>query len=286
MKGLLAIIILAASLLQGCVSVEIPGMEYLNTAATVVTQTAKAARPITDAEEYYVGRSVAVRLLAAYPLWNNEPQTAYVNRVGQVVAMHSDKPFTYNGYHFAVLDTPEVNAFACPGGTIFITRGMLGALRSEDELAAVLAHEVAHINFRHGVDAIQKARWTEAATAIGAQAARDYGSSDLASLVTLFEGAIDDVFKTLVVNGYGRSQEYDADATALTYLERAGYAPAALEQFVQRLIAQGKTGGGGILQTHPATEDRLANIGDKMVAGTAAPAQVAKRTKRFAAVVN
>lgn len=88
-------------------------------------QTAKAVRPMTDEEEYYVGRAVAATILGQYRLYANERLTSYVNEVGQGVALASDRPFTYGGYHFAILDTQEVNALSCPGGIVFITRGML-----------------------------------------------------------------------------------------------------------------------------------------------------------------
>jgi predicted Zn-dependent protease len=187
-----------------------------------------------------------------------------VNLVGQAVALNSEKPNTFGGYHFALLDSEEVNAFACPGGTILITRGMVRAVRSEDELAAVLAHEVAHVNHRDGIAAISKSRWTEALTIIGTEAAKTYGSRDVARLADIFEGSIDDVFKTLVVNGYGRSQENDADLTALRYLAATGYDPKALEDFVARLAATERGSAGGIMKTHPATADRLESIRNNM----------------------
>ena len=127
----------------------------------MAAQTAKAVRPMTDEEEYYVGRAVAATILGQYRLYANERLTSYVNAVGQAVALASDRPFTYGGYHFAILDTEEVNALSCPGGIIFITRGMLQKTRNEDELAAVLAHEVAHVNHKDGLAAIQKSRWVE-----------------------------------------------------------------------------------------------------------------------------
>ena len=223
--------------LYGCAGIQIEDISgNMDMISKSVRAASKAIRPISDKEEYYVGRAVAAKLLSVYPLLRNRRLTEYVNYVGRTVAMHSDKPFTFGGYHFAILDSNEVNAFACPGGIIFITKGLIGAVRNEDELAAVLAHEVAHVNHRDGISAIKKARWTEAVTIIGATAAKRYGSHDIARLVTLFEGSIDDVFRTLVVNGYGQRQEYNADKTALIYLARSGYDPSALKDFLARLI--------------------------------------------------
>ena len=119
---------------------------------------------MTDQEEYYVGRAVAAMILGQYRLCNNERLTSYVNAVGQAAALSSDRPFTYGGYHFAVLESDEINALSCPGGIIFITRGMVQRARNEEELAAILAHEVAHVNHKDGLASIQKSRWVEAVT--------------------------------------------------------------------------------------------------------------------------
>lgn len=259
--------------------------EHVTLAAASARAVTAASRPISDAEEYYVGRAVAARILATYPLFRNSKLTDYVNLVGQTVALNSEKPATYGGYHFAVLDSDEVNAFACPGGTILITRGMLRAVRTEDELAAVLAHEVAHVNHRDGVAAISKSRWTEALTIIGTEAAKTYGSSDVARLAGIFEGSIDDVFKTLVVNGYARGQEEDADRACLGYLARAGYDPRALERFLVRLKGAGRGFSGGMLATHPSTADRLEIVRRSLAARTVDPMQEAVRTQRFAVSV-
>jgi predicted Zn-dependent protease len=279
-----------ASVLTGCNLAGLSGAlpsglnsEHVALAAKSARAVSVASRPISDSEEYYVGRAVAARILATYPLFRNSRLTEYVNLVGQAVALNSEKPNTFGGYHFAVLDSSEINAFACPGGTILITRGMLRAVRTEDELAAVLAHEVAHINHRDGIDAISKSRWTEALTIIGTETAKTYGSSDVARLTGIFEGSIDDVFKTLVVNGYGRSQEEDADRTSLGYLARTGYDPKALESFLSRLTVTGRGSSGGMLKTHPATSDRLENVRSNLPSSAVDPALEKARTMRFAA---
>lgn len=259
--------------------------EQIGMISRSLTTTLKAARPISDEEEYYVGRAVAARILTTYHLVNNKKLTDYVNLVGQSVAIHSEKPFTYGGYHFAVLDSSDINAFACPGGIIFITRGMVNAVKNEDELAAVLAHEVGHINHRDGISAISQSRWTEALTVIGADAAKTYGSQDVAKLAGLFEGSIDDVFKTLVVNGYGRSQEYAADQASLHYLAATGYEPRALKDFLDRIAKQNKGAEGGIMKTHPATSDRIENVLTNMPEQKGDPALVQLRSRRFASVV-
>ncbi|MDD3846663.1 MAG: M48 family metalloprotease [Syntrophorhabdaceae bacterium] len=260
--------------------------QHIGTAMTVVDATSKAARPISDEEEYYVGRAVAAKILGSYQLSTNAQLTRYVNLVGKTVALNSGKPFTYGGYHFAILETNEINAFAAPGGTIFITSGMIRTTAGEDELAAVLAHEAAHINKRDGISAIKSARWTQAITVIGTTAARNYTSGEISQLVSLFEGSIDDVFKTLVVNGYSRSQEYAADEAALQTLAKSGYDPGALLSFLKRLGQRSGSSGGGITQTHPGTADRIENISGKMPSTAQIhPRAIEARSARFSAAL-
>ena len=215
----------------------------------------EASRPMNESEEYYLGRAVAARILSGYLLYQDQELTAYVNQIGQTVARKSSRPMTFRGYHFAVLDSPEPNAFACPGGIIFITRGLLRISENEDELGAALAHEVSHVAHRDGISSISQARWTKVLTALGTDVAKQY-AGPAGELVSLFEGSIDDVFKTIVVNGYSRSAEEKADAAAATVLNDAGYNPKALTALLTKMGSQDKKAG-GIFATHPPTSERL-----------------------------
>ena len=225
----------------------------------LAVQTAKAVRPMTDQEEHYVGRAVAAMVLGQYRLCNSDRLTFYVNAVGQTVALSSERPFTYGGYHFAVLESDEINALSCPGGTIFITRGMVHRARNEEELAAILAHEIAHVNHKDGLASIQKSRWVEAVSVLGSEAARKFGGGELTKLVSLFEGSANDVMKTLLVNGYGRAQEEAADRSALTFLLRLGYNPYGLSDLLGTLAREQTRGARqGIFATHPGMNQRIA----------------------------
>jgi predicted Zn-dependent protease len=238
---------------QGLISKE--AKEKINLGAE---QAEAASRPMTTEEEYYLGRAVAAEILGRYPLYSNEKKTRYVNEIGAVVALSSDMPITYGGYHFAILDTDEVNAFACPGGTIFVTRGMLARAQNEDEVAAVLAHEVGHVNHRDGANSIQRSRWVQVVTTLGTAGATVLGGKDIAKLTDLFAGSVNDVVKTIVVNGYSRDQELAADQSALVFLRRAGYDPNALTAYLGRL-AKDQSGGAskGFFSTHPGMDQRL-----------------------------
>lgn len=243
----------------------------------------KAVRPITETEEYYIGRGVAARVLSQYDLYNHSETIWYVNHIGKTLAINSARPYTYGGYHFAVLDTDEINAFACPGGIIFITRGMLNLVQNEDELAAVLTHEIGHVTQKHGLKAISKARWTQVVTTLGMEAAREYTGAQLDSLVNLFEGTIDDVFQTLVVRGYGRADEYEADKLGIACLEASGYDPIEFQNLLEILRAAQTPESGGIFSTHPNLTDRIAKakMDLKVAEGSPLPTERSARFKRI-----
>ncbi len=120
-----------------------------------IQQIAEASKDITPSEEHYIGRAVAATIISKYPLLQNPALNSYLNKVGLLVAAASDRPETYGGYHFAVLNSDEPNAYACPGGIILVNKGLLKQIKNEDQLAAVLAHEVAHVAHRHGIGAIK-----------------------------------------------------------------------------------------------------------------------------------
>jgi predicted Zn-dependent protease len=212
---------------------------------------------VSETEEYYIGRGVAATILTRYNLYRNQTVTAYVNYVGNTVVMGSPRPYIYGGYHFAVLDTDEINAFACPGGTIFVTKGMLKVVRTEDELAAVLSHEVGHVAEKHGLQAISNARWTEVVTTLATESAKAYTAAEMAGLVDLFQGTVDDVFKTLVVNGYGREQELEADGLAIGCMKACGYDGRQFLSLLDRLEQTSRQASGGIFATHPDLAERI-----------------------------
>jgi len=224
-----------------------------------VARMQQTTQRVSEPDEYRLGRAVAARVLAAYPLVNDPQLQLYVNEVGQAVARKSSRPRTFRGYHFAVLESLEPNAFAAPGGTILITRGMLKLCANEDELAAALAHEVAHVAHRDGVNSIAKSRRAEKAAERRVAAAKERGGR-AAEMASMFEGSINDMFKTIATNGYGRTAEWAADQEALRTLQRAGYNPAALATLLTKMVAQEKIEKRGIYRTHPPTALRLAKV--------------------------
>jgi predicted Zn-dependent protease len=245
-----------------------------------VARAQRATRNVSESEEYLVGRAVAARILSAYPLVQDPKLQLYVNEVGQTVARKSSRPKTYRGYHFAVLESLEPNAFACPGGVILITRGMLQMCANEDEMAAALAHEVAHVAHRDGINSIAKSRWAEVVADRRIAAAKERGGR-AAQMVTLYEDSINDVFKSMATNGYSRTAEWAADQEALRTLSRAGYNPEALASLLTKMLAQEKRQV-GIYRTHPPTAMRLSKV--KMQVKDLKPDKIQKvRDQRFKA---
>lgn len=273
MKSLNLLVPLLAVLLAGCASLQNLDVSSLTRGGsgggggwdiTKLSNAGKALRSgfadISESEEYYIGRAVSAQILARYKPLQDPGLNLYAQKIAQAVALASDRPSIYKGYHVQVLDTDEINAFAAPGGFIFVTKGMLALAKSEDELACVLAHEVAHISKKHGLKTIQTARLTSAFTTLGAEAAKHYTPEQVSKLTTAFEGAVDDVVNKLVVNGYSRDKEYEADRFAAEYAKNANYDPRALTAFLTRM-EHASASGGGMFKTHPDAAKRVSELG-------------------------
>lgn len=264
-RSLLSLLLVAA-IAQGCTAGAVKTLAYapqlIDPAVNVTDSVIKASKQITPEEEYRLGRAVAGRLLQRYQPVVNERTHGYLNLIGALLALHSPRPQTFGGYHVAQLDSPEINAFACPGGLILVTTGMIAAASSEDEIAAVLAHEIAHVSRYDGVAAVKSSRWANVAAVVGSSLAKVSSPTQVGQLVHVFDGAVEDVFQALVVRGYSRAAEYAADAAAVRLLTRAGYDPASLRSLLVKLEAAGTGSGKSLFKTHPATRERLAKLPD------------------------
>lgn len=254
--------------------------QAINRSAKAVEKTFK---DITPEQEYYIGRSVGATIVNKYKVLDSKKATHYLNVLGQTLALASDKPETFNGYHFLILNTDEINAFAAPGGLIFVSKGMLKLCQSEDDLAAVLAHEIGHIQHDHALKAIKTSRITSALTVIATESAKTFANDTIAGLTSTFEGSIDDISQTLVNSGYSRNLESDADKAAINILKRIGYDPSALVRVLQEMKKHMKPDSGGFASTHPAPDDRIADIKDRAGSGqgTATSKTRAKRFQQF-----
>ncbi len=220
----------------------------------------RSAEEFTDSEEHYIGRSVAAEVFARYRPSTDETKMAYISRVGRVVALASDRPETFGGYRFQLLESDEVNAFAAPGGFIFITTATLALCEDEDMLACVLAHEVAHVVRKHGLNAISKARLTEAFAVLTGEAAQILTDHQADELARTLSGTVADISRTLMETGYSRGSEEDADELAALYAARAGYDPQGLVRFLLAMERSASVARGGFFKTHPKAEDRLDTV--------------------------
>ncbi|MBP5465546.1 MAG: M48 family metallopeptidase [Treponema sp.] len=213
------------------------------------------AEDITPEQQYYIGRAVAGTVLQHYSLYEDKDATAYVNKICAALTQASDVPLLYKGYFVGILDTPEVNAISSPGGHILVTRGLLECAQDEDALAAVIAHEVAHIQLGHSVKAIKSSRTTGELV----KAFEDSGSSS-AQLLNELGVDVDDMVNQLVNSGYSKTQEFQADKTALSLLDNAGYDPAAMQEMLTLLKEREAGQTAGFCKNHPSADSRLKNI--------------------------
>ena len=203
---------------------------------------------IGPVQEFQLGRAVTARVLPLYPLLpQDDPRSVYVNRLGHAIVAASNDPMPYHGYSFMLLDSDEVNAFAVPGGFVFVTTGMLKFLKDEDELAAILGHEMGHMELRHGMRAVGTEKvlklfslLKELGTAKGQGAEQDLLAAQVKQMV-------DEVFEkmfTSVRNGYGIETESQADWRSIQLSRTLGYDTMALYDVLERFKAvKGSYGG-------------------------------------------
>ena len=239
------------------------GVINQNTADAIIVSSraiGSAAEQITPEQEYYIGRAVAANILSTYRLWNGNPAlTTYLNYICSAITINSPRPDVFNGYRVAILDSNEINAFATPGGHILLTRGLINAAKSEEALAGVIAHEVAHIQLQHSIKAIRSSRITQAIMITGTATAGAAAGMNVNQLTDVFNESVGEIVLTLVNNGYSRDQEFEADNLAMSLMASAGYNPSGLVEMLRELnTVQGRVSG-GFNRTHPTPAQRITN---------------------------
>lgn len=226
-------------------------------------------------EEKEIGRTSAAVLLGAVELFHDKRTQMYVNKVGRWVALQSSRPDL--PWRFAVLNDTDINAFAAPGGYVFITKGLLASLRSEAELAGVLAHEIAHVTQKHHLDAIQhQARLKLGGMVVGAALAER--GHDTEKLAAIAGGA-----RFIYSRGLNKEDEFEADRIGVVLAARAGYDPYGLPATLQTLDRiNDETGRLALLfKTHPKPTERLAQLTTAMEGHFADGAQFVAGEQRF-----
>lgn len=217
---------------------------------------------MSERQEIELGQRYSQEVLKQYPRYPDEKLQAYVQQVGERVARHGHR--SQLQYSFTVIDSPDINAFAVPGGHIYIHRGLMAYLGSEAELAAVLGHEVGHVTARHSVrQQSQSTAWN----ILGQAVAVGTGVGVAGDLTNALGGAF--------VSGYGRDMELEADGLGAQYLARSGYDPQAMIEVVKVLKAQEDfardqaqakgqevppSGYHGLFDTHPDNDTRLRQV--------------------------
>ncbi len=213
-------------------------------------QAQKAFGEVDVKEEKAIGDEAVAVLLGAVPLLDNDGVQRYVNRVGTWVALHTERKNL--GWRFGVLDTDDINAFAAPGGTIFITRGLLRRMNSEAELAGALAHETVHVLERHHLAAVQKSARVDLAVSLARTQVGDEEEQE--KLDKISAG-----FKELYARGLDKEDEFEADRKGVVIATRAGYDPYGLPAVLQTLTGMNPNDRSlsFLFATHPPPTRRL-----------------------------
>ena len=215
---------------------------------------------LSEDEETELGRSSHKQIMKAYSPYINPPLQNYIVELGEKLAEISHRNDLI--YHFTLLDSPQVNAFALPGGYIYITRGMLAYLKTEAELAGVLGHELGHITAKHGVKQYSK---SQVANIFGTIFGIVIGDRNLANLGRLAS--------TAIIRGYGREAELEADRVGAEYIAKVGYDPDALQNVIgvlknqeefDKVLAEEENRDPyayhGVFATHPDNDKRLQEV--------------------------
>lgn len=218
------------------------------------------ASALSDKEAAKIGRETYEQVTARIPVYADDELSEYVAEVGQRLVAASDEPD--QTFIFTLLDSPDINAFATPGGYIYINRGLIAYLQSEAQLAAVLAHEIAHITARH---ATRQRRAQTASNVAAGLVAILTGSGEVGEATALWGGA--------AVRGYGRDMELEADGLGARFMAKAGYNPQAVIEVLgllkdhQRQEALRARESGekrqtyhGLFATHPRHDTRLREV--------------------------
>jgi predicted Zn-dependent protease len=230
---------------------------------------------VSESQEIQIGQESHPQIIKQFGIYDEKPElNRLVETVGQRIAATSDRPGL--PWHFTVLDTPMVNAMALPGGYIYITRGMLERINSEDELAGVLGHEITHVTARHAAQQMSRAQLAQFGMVLGAVVAGPEAAQNYGQLAELGLG--------LLFQRYSRGQESQADVVGTGYIARANYNPIGAERMLQTLQRLDKNPASGIDQyfmSHPDPAKRVRDVHKKVEEIAAAtPAAVANEPQR------
>jgi predicted Zn-dependent protease len=237
----------------------------------------QALKPVSEQKEIELGKGIAANITGAAPLVNDAELQRYVNNVGLWLAMHTERPDL--PWRFGVLDDSMVNAFATPGGYVFITRGLLVLCRDEAELAGILAHEISHVVARHALETMRKGALTGLAGDVLSEYARSKGKEGYTKLVS--------AGTEIYTRGLDKEDEYAADRAGAVIAARAGYDPYGLPSVLQTIASINPQDDAVALmfKTHPDTGKRLELVLAAMEGRLERYAGQARLPDRFATVM-
>jgi predicted Zn-dependent protease len=229
-----------------------PGQGSQNPAALMGGMIGLATSSQSTEEELQVGDGVAAMVLGAAPLASNQKTTTYINLVGRAIVQHSERKDL--PWRFGLLETSAINAFAAPGGIILITRGLYDLLETEDELAAVLAHEIAHVNKQHHYNIIKQQKIVQMGTNF-MQSQMSKGNNELANRLV-------GIGAELMARGLDKESEFEADRDGVVLAARAGYDSSGLLSVLGKLHARAKSDGALqlLFKTHPSPSERIERL--------------------------
>ncbi|HLP08237.1 MAG TPA: M48 family metallopeptidase [Opitutaceae bacterium] len=216
---------------------------------------------LTIQEEIDIGDSVSVEIVARYGgVWKNTVATQRVNLVGRALTRYAKRDSL--DWRFGLLDSDAVNAFSAPNGRVFITKGLYKLLANDDELAGVLAHEIAHVDLRHAAKIIAGKQATGAAVGLGTEIAGDQLSSKypgISDTAKQLEEGVSKAVAGILTNGYGSDREYEADRAAYDLAKVTGFEPNGLRIALNKVEAN-TAHTKETFNTHPKTSDRLKKL--------------------------
>jgi beta-barrel assembly-enhancing protease len=230
--------------------------------------------------EVSFGREIAARILGKHKFYDNPPLIKYVSLVGLSLARNTNRPELE--YHFMILDTLEVNAYAAPGGYVFITKGALQLMKDESELAGAIAHEIAHVTEKHVVKELKIKGTDDSAVSGLAQLVGGNSESARSAFAQVVEQGLEMIFK----NEYKREDEMQADKSAVSITAMTGYNSIGLARYLDRLSAisekfpEPKNDG-----THPTFAARISQIKDVITKDGIDVGALATNKERFAAAL-